>query len=84
MSLQQKLILSALVPAVAALLFDQVQAERLRDSLRAGLLWAGSQWPPLQSSGVLPGVDGLPMEILPTVLAIGLLLLIPILWLKPH
>ena len=77
--MQSRLILSALLAALAALLLDAERAQQLRDALLSGLSWMASQWPDLGLWGLAPLVQPLP-----TAAAIVLLLLIPISWLKPH
>lgn len=77
--MQSKLIQSALFAGLAALLLDPSQASWLLGPLRAALSWGEGQWPD-------PGWASLGALVanLPTVLAVFLLLLIPITWLKPH
>ena len=77
--MQGKLIQSAVFAGLAALLLDGNQAARLLGPLRSALVWGQTEWP-------APGWGGLAgaLEHLPTVLAVLLLLLIPINWLKPH
>ena len=77
--MQSRLILSALLAALAALLLDAERAQQLRDALLAGLFWIARQWPDLGLGALAPLVQPLP-----TAAAIVLLLLIPISWLKPH
>lgn len=77
--MQSRLILSALLAGLAALLLDAAKAQQLRDWLSGGLGWAATQWPDLGLWSLAPL-----LQPLPTVLAILLLLLIPISWLKPH
>jgi hypothetical protein len=77
--MQAKLIWSALFAALAALLLDPDQAPWLLAPLRQGLTWAGGAWPSLALADLDPLLNGLPMA-----LGIVLLLLIPIIWLKPN
>jgi hypothetical protein len=77
--MQSRLIRSALLAVLAAQLLNDGRAQQLRDAVAAGLAWAASQWPDLGLWGLAPLVQ--PM---PTALAVVLLLLIPISWLKPH
>ena len=78
-AMQSRLILSALLAGLAALLLDAERAQQLRDGLAGGLSWAAQQWPDLGLWSLAPL-----LEPLPAALAIVLLLLIPISWLKPH
>ncbi len=77
--MQSRLIRSALLAVLAAQLLNDGRAQQLRDAVAAGLAWAASQWSDLGLWGLAPLVQ--PM---PTALAVVLLLLIPISWLKPH
>jgi hypothetical protein len=77
--MQAKLIWSALFAALAALLLDPDQAPRLLAPLRQGVTWAAAPWPNLALADLDPLLNGLPMA-----LGILLLLLIPIIWLKPN
>ncbi len=75
----EKLLLTALFAALAGLLLDQEQAPLLLEPLREGLAWAGRGWPALARQDFEPL-----LEALPGWLAIGLMLLLPIIWLKPN
>ena len=75
----ERMLLTAVFAALAGLLLDQEQAAMLLGPVREGLTWASRGWPALAGQDLEPLVQGLP-----EVLAIGLLLLIPILWLKPN
>ena len=78
-AMQSRLLLSAVLAALAAWLLDAARAQQLRDALAEGLSWAAQQWPALGLWSLAPL-----LQPLPTALAILLLLLIPISWLKPH
>lgn len=78
-AMQSRLILSALLAGLAALLLDAERAQLLRDWLAGGLGWAAKQWPDLGLWSLAPL-----LQPLPAALAIVLLLLIPISWLKLH
>ncbi len=75
----ERMLLTAVFAALAGLLLDQEQAAIMLGPVRGGLAWAGRGWPALAGQNLEPLV-----QVLPEVLAIGLLLLIPILWLKPN
>jgi hypothetical protein len=75
----ERMLLTAVFAALAGLLLDQEQAAIMLGPVREGLAWAGRGWPALAGQNLEPLV-----QVLPEVLAIGLLLLIPILWLKPN
>jgi hypothetical protein len=77
--MQAKFLQSALFAGLAALLLDPSQAPWLLGPLRAALSWGERQWP---DPGW--GALGVALQSLPTALAVFLLLLIPITWLKPH
>ena len=74
----EKLLLTALFSALAGLLLDPGQTTLVQGPLRQGLVWAGDLWPALQELDFEPL-----LAVLPEWLAIGLLLLIPVIWLKP-
>jgi hypothetical protein len=74
----ERLLLTALFSALAGLLLDPQQAPLLLEPLRQALSWAGGLWPALGELDVEPLFAALPEG-----LAIGLLLLIPVIWLKP-
>ena len=74
----EKLLLTALFSALAGLLLDAQQAPLMVEPLRQGLDWAGDLWPALQELDFEPL-----LAVLPEWLAIGLVLLIPVIWLKP-
>jgi hypothetical protein len=74
----EKLVLTALFSALAGLLLDQEQAPLLLKPVRQSLAWAAETWPGLEELDVEPL-----LAVLPEGLAIGLLLLIPLIWLKP-
>jgi hypothetical protein len=75
----ERLLLTAVFAALAGLLLDQEQAAMLLGPVREGLTWASRGWPALAGQDLEPLV-----QVVPEVLAVGLLLLIPILWLKPN
>ena len=77
--MQAKLIKTIVFAALAALLLDPVQRQRLMVPLAEGLTWAQQQWPQAGLAGLIPVLDSVPNG-----LAILLLLLIPITWLKLH
>jgi hypothetical protein len=74
----EKLLLTALFSALAGLLLDPQQAPLMLEPLRQALGWAGGLWPALGQLDFEPV-----LVVLPDGLAIGLLLLIPVIWLKP-
>ncbi|MFN4866261.1 MAG: hypothetical protein ACK5GZ_08065 [Cyanobium sp.] len=74
----EKLLLTALFSALAGFLLDPEQAPLLLEPLRQGISWAGDLWPALRELDFEPLLAALPEG-----LAIGLLLLIPVIWLKP-
>jgi hypothetical protein len=74
----EKLLLTALFSALAGLLLDPQQAPLMLEPLRQALAWAGGLWPALGQLDFEPVLLALPDG-----LAIGLLLLIPVIWLKP-
>jgi hypothetical protein len=75
----ERLLLTAVFAALAGLLLDQEQAALLLGPVREGLTWASRGWPALAGQDLEPLV-----QVVPEMLAVGLLLLIPILWLKPN
>jgi hypothetical protein len=74
----EKLLLTALFSSLAGLLLDQEQASLMLEPLRQAISWAGDLWPVLQELDFEPLLAALPEG-----LAIGLMLLIPVIWLKP-
>ena len=74
----EKLLLTALFSSLAGLLLDQEQASLMLEPLRQAISWAGDLWPALQELDFEPLLAALPEG-----LAIGLMLLIPVIWLKP-
>ena len=77
--MQSRLIYTALLAAAAAWLLSDDGAPSLEGWLRGALVWSAERLPQAGLSTAVPGLD-LPA----TVLAIVLLLIIPIMWLKPH
>jgi hypothetical protein len=77
--MELNLIRTVLFAVLAALLLDPVQSQRLVVPLGNGLTWAQQQWPQAGLGALSPALDWLP-----TGLAILLLLLIPITWLRPR
>jgi hypothetical protein len=75
----ERLLLTAAFAALAGLLLHQEQAALLLGPVREGLTWASRGWPALAGQDLEPL-----LEALPGLLAAGLLLVIPIIWLKPH
>lgn len=74
----EKLLLTALFSALAGLLLDQEQAPLILEPLRQAISWASDLWPALRELDFEPLLAALPEG-----LAIGLMLLIPVIWLKP-
>ena len=77
--MELNLIRTIVFAALAALLLDPVQKQRLLVPLADGLTWAQRQWPQAGLADLSPL-----LEWLPTGLAILLVLLIPITWLRPR
>jgi hypothetical protein len=74
----EKLLLTALFSALAGFLLDPDQVPLVLEPLRQAWDWASDLWPALDQLDVDPLLAALPEG-----LAIGLLLLIPVIWLKP-
>jgi hypothetical protein len=77
--MQSRLLSTALLAAAAAWLLSDDAAAAIEGWLRGALVWAAERFP---QAGLSTGVPGL--ELATTVVAILLLLVIPVLWLKPH
>jgi hypothetical protein len=74
----EKLLLTALFSALAGFLLDPEQAPLFLEPLRQAFAWATDLWPAMGQLDVEPLLAALPEGV-----AIGLLLLIPVIWLKP-
>jgi hypothetical protein len=77
--MQSRLIYTAVLAALAAWLLSDEAAPILQGWLRAALAWTAERVPQLSLSIAVPGLD-----LATTVVAILLLLVIPVMWLKPH
>lgn len=77
--MQSRLLYTAVLAAAAAWLLSDAAAPALQGWLRGALVWAAERFP---QAGLSTGVPGL--DLATTVVAILLLLVIPIMWLKPH
>lgn len=77
--MQSRLIYTAVLAALAAWLLSDDAATTLQGWLRAALGWTAERVPQLGLSTAVPGLD-----LATTVVAILLLIVIPVLWLKPN
>lgn len=77
-AMAERLLLTAMFAALAALLLQPEQAAVMMEPARQALAWAAQSWPALREADA----ESL-LTVLRQVLAIGLLLLIPVIWLKP-
>lgn len=77
--MQSRLLYTALLAAAAAWLLSDDAAPILQGWLRTALAWTAERLPGAGLSTAVPGLD-----LAATVVAILLLLVIPMMWLKPH
>ena len=77
--MQSRLIYTAVLAGLAAWLLSDEGAPTLQGWLRAALGWTAERVPQLGLSTAVPGLG-----LATTVVAILLLIVIPVLWLKPN
>jgi hypothetical protein len=77
--MQSRLLYTALLAAAAAWLLSDGAASAIEGWCRGALVWAAERFPQAGLSTAVPG-----LELATTVAAILLLLVIPVMWLKPH
>lgn len=76
--MQSRLVYTALLAAAAAWLLSDDAAPTLEGWLRGALVWTAERLPQLGLAAAVP-----PLDLPSTVVAILLLILIPVVWLKP-
>lgn len=76
--MQSRLIYTAVLAGLAAWLLSDEAAPTLQGWLRGALVWTAERLPQSGLSTAVPGLD-----LVTNVLAILLLLVIPVIWLKP-
>ncbi|MGB5135186.1 MAG: hypothetical protein WBN89_08440 [Prochlorococcaceae cyanobacterium] len=76
--MQSRLVYTALLAAAAAWLLSDDAAPTLEGWLRGALVWTAERLPQLGLATAVP-----PLDLASTVVAILLLILIPVVWLKP-
>jgi hypothetical protein len=76
--MQSRLLYTALLAAAAAWLLSDDAAPAVQGWLRGALVWTAERVPQAGLSTTVPGLD-----LATTVVAVLLLILIPVIWLKP-
>lgn len=76
--MQSRLVYTVLLAAAAAWLLSDDAAPTLEDWLRGALVWTSERIPQMGLDTAVP-----PLDLPSTVLAILLLLVVPVIWLKP-